>query len=236
MGVDPSKKIPNVSVPAIGYMHARARLREAEAMRLRALADMGEEPDAPAAWDNLRPREQAFLVEYMREYDAAAAAIAVGYPADIAQRQGGAILRRPRVRAALTEELGAHGITRDVLVTLAKQMLYRLDMADFEPYLDGQETLAQLRRKGVPTSLIRRASKGKSRAIEVPDKLAILERLAKLIGADQETHNVNISGPNAGDEALDALCDEVIAVCAEGAGEERQLPEGPPPASGEQPA
>jgi hypothetical protein len=99
------------------------------------------------------------------------------------------------VRAEVSKYLDAEGITPERIKIELAQIAFgeSNDIADLGPFLDGSKSLSELRGDGVNTSLVKSANetqgeKTSSRRVEMYDRLAALEKLArirKMIDGDQ---------------------------------------------------
>ncbi|MCX7003856.1 MAG: terminase small subunit [bacterium] len=146
------------------------------------------------AFDLLHVRQQAFVREYLRDFNATRAAIAAGYSAKTARSIGNENLTKPDIAAAVRELMDESGISRERIMQEVARMAFRVDLADFD-LLHRGKTLAELRELGVDTSLIKkiktrtevegRGEEGVQyvvREIELRDRLGALEMRAKLAG------------------------------------------------------
>ncbi len=138
----------------------------------------------------LSAKRRAFVEEYLRGWNATAAAQAAGY---VCPNQAGPRLRHePAVAACINERIAALAMSADeVLLRLGEQA--RGSMADFVTD-DGAIDLARARAAG-KLHLVRRYSEAGEKAgasIELYDAQAALEKIGKALGLFRE--RVEMSG------------------------------------------
>ena len=133
----------------------------------------------------LTKKQQTFVTAYLSNgFNATKAAIEAGYSRKSAYSIGSENLRKPEIAAAIAEGFEERGITPALCKVILGEVACDTDMTDFEPWLQGKRTLAQLRSKGVNTSLVKAAritEKG-TRSIELHDRLAAVRELNRVLG------------------------------------------------------
>jgi len=99
--------------------------------------------------------------------------------------------KKPKIAKAIKEGLKLMCyLENDVTISLSNMM--GLDVADYEPYLNGEMTLKELRDTGVDTSLLDGAQQGTDKygkpwaKITTPAKLEVYKTLLKFMLADKE--------------------------------------------------
>lgn len=176
---------------------------------------------ADTAFDKLDQRQKLFVVEYARHGNATKAAIAAGYERQSATNQGWRLKINEDVLAALVDANENAGITERELAHNLRGVAFDLDLADYQPLFEGM-TLPDLRKQGVDTRNIKKIKvtrrlqgKGKDSydvedvTLELHDRLAGMDRLAKLLGLiiekreTKSTHDLNVT---IKDSDLDQLC------------------------------
>jgi hypothetical protein len=132
----------------------------------------------------LSHRESSFLTHYLGNGgNGTAAAIAAGYAPKSAANAAYRLLRNDEISRALSAMESADIAQIESLRRRAAEIAVHGDLADFQPFLDGEKTLAELRAEGVNTALVRRATVklcpggAVSRTIELYDALTALRRL-----------------------------------------------------------
>lgn len=103
------------------------------------------------------------------------------------------ILTNPDVARAYREAiLDPDGLRMDLGIRLRE--LLGIDLADYEPWLQGQTTLQELRDSGIPTWPITQARITRSgRSIERTDILQVMDRIVKLFQLANDTLQVNLT-------------------------------------------
>ena len=97
--------------------------------------------------------------------------------------------RSPAVQLLIQWHLATHGLDRDRALQEIAGWVYDIDIADYEPYLTGELTLAELRDAGVNTKAITKASAttdgagGVTRSVELIAKAPVMRDLLKAQGA-----------------------------------------------------
>ena len=133
----------------------------------------------------LTKKQQTFVASYLSNgFNATRAAIEAGYSRKSAYSIGSENLRKPEIAAAIAEGFEERGITPALCKVILGEVACDTDMADFEPWLQGKKTLAQLRAKGVNTSLVKaaRITETGTRSIELHDRLAAVRELNRVLG------------------------------------------------------
>ena len=96
-------------------------------------------------------------------------------------------MQMDHIRAEVGKRLDAESITPERIKIALASIAFpeNNDIADVEPYLEGVQSLQELRESGVDTSLVKSASSvpgkyGESRTVTMYDRLAALEKLARI--------------------------------------------------------
>lgn len=161
-------------------------------------------PRKPARpWDNpaqlikgmdkykLNARQTQFVINYLTCFNATKAAAASGYSPKTCHVQGSHLVRLPKVAFAIQDLLEGVGLSRDRLFKHLGKLVYGIDIADYEPWLEGEESLQELRGRGIDTSMLENAthsvtysdkSRSERRQLKLPGKLDSIKVLAKLMG------------------------------------------------------
>ena len=139
--------------------------------------------------ERLTDRQRVFVDCYLGEHflNATRAALAAGYSPKCAAQQGSRNLAKPHIRHYIDQRLRKHGITADRVLEEKARIVFGGTIADFELFLVGRKTMAELEAEGVATSVVARAKSvatryGVSYSITLRDKVAALRDLAKLLG------------------------------------------------------
>lgn len=150
-------------------------------------------PTEPTALDALDVRERQFVLAYAKCFTAYRAAIVAGYAESSASAAGARLLRDKRVLLAIYEQLESSGMTVEGVKGRVADMAFKTDLADFEEWMTTKSmTLDELREKGVPTWLIRKAKVKLLpdgtvvKEIELHDAQKALETAAKILGVLKE--------------------------------------------------
>ncbi len=153
---------------------------------------MHDDPRRSPAFAKLTARQQTFVQHYRQGGDPVAACIAAGYSGARAARRAGELLRQPGVQRALAE-LQEERTALLRLRAALERIVFGADMADFEDFIEGRATLAELKARGVDTSLVRRVVvRGESgrgvpyRSLDLYDRLMAAQRLARLLGVGEQ--------------------------------------------------
>ena len=102
------------------------------------------------------PKQFRFVCVYATNGgNGAQAAIAAGYSPRAAKEIAHENLTKPHIQRALAAITHDEVYTTKRLLELMGAQALDTDMADFEPFLAGEKTLAQLREDGVPTDLVK---------------------------------------------------------------------------------
>ena len=108
--------------------------------------------------EGLNDQQWMFCVEYLkRDCNAYQAALAAGYAESTAQSNSYALLENMGIRRAINGLLINAGYTPE-FVKAKFQAYARANVEDFEPWIEGECTLAELRKRGVDTSCVKSAS------------------------------------------------------------------------------
>jgi len=128
------------------------------------------------------------------------AAIQAGYKPGRARKTGWALLRHAGVQAAVAEHLERHAVTKERVLARLAAVAFTADLADWEPFLRGEQSLEELRKGGLDTRLLKRAkvtertAEGATvtthREIEMADAVDVLKALAKALGLFVERREV----------------------------------------------
>ena len=124
-------------------------------------------PKTTPALDALSDIHKLFVREYFKTFNAARTAVSIGLSYDAAWD----IVHRPDVSAAIAEAMDRLGITPERIESEIAEIAFSNDVADLEGVFTG-ERLSDLRRKGVPTKLIRKikATRRMVRSDDNPDR------------------------------------------------------------------
>ena len=209
--------------------------------------DSHEEPKAgvSGAYDALNNEQQKFVMNMLRGDTPPNAYRHAGYSSKKPWSEAWALRRHPYVRAALDELGYVAGVAKAEIIEQLRSMLDGCDLADFEPWIRGEKSLAELRDEGVPTHVLSRLHiyvGGDGRSLQREDRLATLKMLSELLGYNAPTKSevamrgsVEIGGGlTHGD--LDELCEQVAERVAAGrSGGHDPVPAGDVPRGAEQP-
>jgi len=157
------------------------------------------------AGKTLNPKQEKWARAYAAGKSATQAAIAAGYAPRSAGNTGHRLMKNGDVLARATEMVADEGVTeKEVLRELIRQAFGR-NMVDFEPYLEGDKTLADLAADGVNVSLVKRCKRlvrptqlgdNETHEIELVDGQRALETLARILGMLTEKDDA-AAGANA---------------------------------------
>lgn len=105
----------------------------------------------------LKPRQIAWLNIYLADpkFNAKKAVLEAGYSPKGARTQASILLNHPILRKIIDERLAIRGCNRDRILALLASLSFDADMADFEPWIEGEMTLAELRQRGIRTKLLK---------------------------------------------------------------------------------
>jgi hypothetical protein len=152
-----------------------------------------KEADSQASW--LTARQEGFCQAYVRCGNGAEAARRAGYSRRRGRQTARELLRKRDILARVREirrsamERAIEVLGAERLKQALSQLVRPTSLADFEPWIRGERTLAELRDEGVPVQLVRRAivregRKGRvRRELDLWDQRPIIETLGKFIGA-----------------------------------------------------
>jgi len=113
---------------------------------------------------------------------------------------GHKLLKHPQVQAPLSEVMCVLGMTPEWIKCLIMEIAAGADMADFEPYLQGEKTLGQLRQDGVNTRLVRKARRtvekdgGEHFTLVLAAPMPALKELVRIFGLITEKHEYTLRG------------------------------------------
>ena len=140
----------------------------------------------------LNERQRRFVSYYIQLLNATQAYLAAGYAANGAAQNASLLLRNHKVAAAVEQELDRVGLTRGRLEGEFAKMALSGDVADYEDFLTGKVTMAELRKRGVDTQLLRSVSVGQGGTlrVEMYDRLRALGDLARVRGMLVERRQV----------------------------------------------
>ncbi len=129
-------------------------------------------------------KQMAFVTAFLSNgFNATKAAIAAGYAKKSAHVQGSRLLRNDKVADVIRKELDSRGITPTKCKIRLLEVAFCADLADFDEWLMGEKTLAELNDEGVNTSLVKscRITRG-GRSMELCSRLKALTQLARMLG------------------------------------------------------
>ncbi len=153
-----------------------------------------------SALKQLSPQHQVFVKEYFGNgFNATKAYIAAKYSPTAAAVSAWHLLRKPKIQAAIDEQLAALGVTDGGLQCEVAEIALSADIADVTHFLDGTMTMEQLREAGVDTRLVKSAShssgvNGQSQRVEMYDRLSALDKLIKVRGMITDKSEVKHTG------------------------------------------
>jgi len=159
----------------------------------------------------LTDQQQQFvlhLVAGQHFFNVRAAALAAGYGVTSARR----VMKNARVRAAVREVMACVGVRPERVLFKIVQYAAGVDVADLEPYLQGEASLAQLRARGVNTRAVKKARRTVERdgsehfLVECFDPGPFLQQLVRILGMGGEdsmhlrvSHELDLSGMGSED-------------------------------------
>ena len=128
---------------------AQEYAKNAGCLSLDFAADFTDRKQYPH-FNKLLPRQQQFVLNLVGSEDRFNVTDAyrrAGYKSKNPQKTGVGhkLLKRPKVQAALSEVMCHLGMTPEWIECLIMEIAAGADMADFEPYLQGEKMLGQLR-------------------------------------------------------------------------------------------
>ena len=181
------------------------------------------------AYNAMKPKRRAFVLRYLRYFNASRAARESGYSKKYDGAMGSRLLNLPDVQAAVGEVLRVHGITPERVIAALSEIAFGSDIADFTGILSGQKP-NDARNEGANTTLINKLSVSRrvigrgDDAYDVEDvrlelypRTMALAQLAKILG--MVTEKREISGNLAADVSLlEMTSDELqrLAVAVDG--------------------
>ena len=142
--------------------------------------------------NDLTGKQQAFVAAYLSNgFNATKAAVEAGYAPDSAHVEGCRLLRNAKVAAAIARTFQDKGIAPETVQILLGNVAFEADITDFEPWIKGKKTLAQLRAEGVDTRAVKSATDSpRGRRIELHDRLAALKELGRILGLVTSKHEI----------------------------------------------
>lgn len=169
------------------------------------MANDADEKELPPELMALSPQRCAFVLEYLQNgFNATRAAISARYSPQTACSQASDLLRIPKVQAAVRAGFRKYGVTVEGVLTRVAEIALGSDMADFADLVEnpvgegGQKLgLAELRRGGVNTRLIRRYRQGTARdgtvtrEVELLDPQRAQDQLLRVLNVVSETDQVH---------------------------------------------
>lgn len=175
----------------------------------------------------LTPRQQLFVLEYLKDFQPARAALAAGYSGKYISQTAHSTLQKPNVRAAIKEQMEARCNRSMITADTVIQELARVGFCDPGEFYDDEGDLKDI--KSLPPSM-RRAIKEVTtnvivdrhgerhiivKNIKLHSKVRALEDLAKHLGILNENftvetkhkhqHNVDINFENLTPEEMQVL-------------------------------
>ena len=163
---------------------------------------MTNKTDKPS---DLTGKQQAFVAAYLSNgFNATKAAVEAGYAPDSAHVEGSRLLRNAKVQAAIASAFQEKGVAPETIQILLSSIAFDADIADFEPWINGEKTLDQLRAEGVDTRAVKSATvnpRTESRKIELHDRLASLKELGRILGlvTSKHEHGLTVNIPRLKD-------------------------------------
>jgi phage terminase small subunit len=164
---------------------------------------------------DLLPRQLRFVIEYVKDWNQAAAAERAGYSGNVTVRsvQGNHLLKQPKIQAALSY-LTAHMLMSDQEALLRMASLARADIADFVHITDPKELQTDpsiqgkthaIKKMIVTTREYKTHTETKLQ-FELHDSLGALDRILKVYGLYQQTlQTMNIDMDKLTTEQLERL-------------------------------
>lgn len=145
--------------------------------------------------DNLNPKQQAFVAEYLRDFNAAAAAVRAGYAVRGSRVQASRLLTNPNIQTAIKRHTDA--ATRDSIMEYAEacELLTSMARGHVGHYMgeEGEIDHAAILQNhphavqavDTATALDEDGNRTRITKLRLCDRVRALERLAKLRGWDQ---------------------------------------------------
>lgn len=145
-------------------------------------------------------KQQAFVIHYLKHFNAARATRDAGYSEKGARQAGEQKLTKIDIKAAIADLMPHIGITPERISSALAEIAFGADPADYEALMTGKATLSEIREQGAATTLIKTIKRrqrtdshisedGKSietvrveTEIRLHDRLAALDKLAKIQG------------------------------------------------------
>ncbi|HUU95516.1 MAG TPA: terminase small subunit [Phycisphaerae bacterium] len=169
---------------------------------------------ATPTYDALTEKQRRFVRHYVNNLgNGTKAARDAGYSVKCAHVQASENLRKPKIVAALREYAGKVGANAEDVARWLVELLKGADASQWADWLEGKCSVAELQRRGVPVHLARLLSVGRTaqggerRAVDLPDRLAVIDRLAKLLGLDAASEHDRAQG-GSGEFDASKLSDE----------------------------
>lgn len=144
--------------------------------------------------DTLTGKQRLFVIRYLQHFNATRAAREAGYSPRSCYVQGSQNLAKPRVRSAVDALLRVRGVTAERVICEVAAIAMGIDVADFEPWLNGKKSLQELRREGAPTSGLTSVSESLEgvRSLRMASKTEALKILVGVLGLAE--HKTRLSG------------------------------------------
>ena len=147
------------------------------------------------ALDQLTEKQRQFVLHYLEHFNAARAAREAGYSEKSDRNIGYENVTKPDIAEAISEQLDKRGITAERVKCVIAEMAFSGDMADFEPWLRGEKTLAELKADGVNTALVHSMGQtDKGRNIKTYSRLDAAKELDRVLGIVTEHRKVEVTG------------------------------------------
>ena len=147
------------------------------------------------ALDALTDKQRAFVLHYLRHFNAAKAARDAGYSEHSDADIGWENLRKPDVAAAIAEQLDRLGLTPERLKCELAEIAFDGDIAAFDQWVHGEKSLDELQAAGFNTKLVKSLSEtDKGRRVEVYSRVDAIKELVRVLGLITEHKRVEVSG------------------------------------------
>lgn len=154
--------------------------------------------------NDLTGKQQAFVAAYLSNgFNATRAAVEAGYAPGSAHVEGSRLLRNAKVQTAIVSAFQEKGVSPETIQILLSSIAFDADIADFEPWINGEKALDQLRTEGVDTRAVKSATvnpRTGSRKIELHDRLASLKELGRILGLVTSKHELKVNIPRMKDD------------------------------------
>jgi len=167
-----------------------------------------------SAFDSLSSKQRLFVIKYLESLNGAKAYLAAGYRPRGADAGASRLLRNVKVASAIREEFETHGITREAVLMEVAKIGFGGDIADFEPYIQCEKSLRELRQDGVDTGLVRDVWEERrmltdddgneigevvKRRLAMYDRLTAMALVARVLGivSEKRVHSGKVDGTAA---------------------------------------